>query len=39
MIEIEEASGNLYADLQLADAEAMYVKVRLASKIGDIIVQ
>ncbi len=37
MIEIEEGSGNVYADLQVADAEAMYVKARLASKIGDII--
>lgn len=37
MIEIEESSGNVYADLQIPDAEAMYVKARLASKIGDII--
>ena len=37
MIEIEESTGNVYADLQTADAEAMYVKARLASKIGDII--
>lgn len=37
MIEIEEGSGNVYADLQVPDAEAMYVKARLASKIGDII--
>lgn len=37
MIEIEESSGNVYADLQTADAEVMYVKARLASKIGDII--
>jgi len=37
MIEIEEGSGNVYADLQMPDAEAMYVKARLASKIGDII--
>ena len=37
MIEIEEGSGNVYTDLQAADAEAMYVKARLASKIGDII--
>ncbi len=27
----------MYADLQMPDAEAMYVKARLASKIGDII--
>lgn len=35
MIEIEEGSGNVYADLQMPDA--MYVKAQLASKIGDII--
>ena len=37
MIEIEECSGNVYADLQSPDAQAMYVKAQLASKIGDII--
>lgn len=37
MIEIEEGSGNVYEDLQMPDAEAMHVKARLASKIGDII--
>ena len=37
MIEIEEGSGNVYAVLQTHDAGAMYVKARLASKIGDII--
>lgn len=37
MIEIEEGTGNVYADLQVADAEAMHVKAQLASKIGDII--
>jgi predicted XRE-type DNA-binding protein len=37
MIEIENSSGNVYADLQLADADAMHVKARLASKISDII--
>ena len=37
MINIEEGSGNVYADLQMPDADAMYVKARLASKIGDII--
>lgn len=37
MIDIEESSGNIYADLHSPDAEAMYVKARLASKIGDII--
>ncbi len=37
MIKIEEGSGNVYADLTVPDAEAMYVKARLASKIGEII--
>lgn len=37
MIEIENSSGNIYADLQVADADAMHVKARLASKISDII--
>ena len=37
MIEIEEGSGNVYADLQMADAEAMHVKAQLASKIADIL--
>ena len=37
MMEIEEGSTNVYADLAVPDAEAMYVKARLASKIGDII--
>jgi predicted XRE-type DNA-binding protein len=37
MIEIEDSSGNVYADLQVAEAEAMYVKAQLAAKIGDII--
>ena len=37
MIDIEEGSGNVYEDLQTPDAGAMYVKARLASKIGDII--
>ena len=37
MIEIEDSSGNVYEDLQVVDAEAMYVKARLASKISDII--
>lgn len=37
MIEIEEGSGNVYADLRVADAQAMHVKARLASKIADII--
>jgi predicted XRE-type DNA-binding protein len=37
MSEIEESSGNVYADLQTPDAEAMYVKAQLAGKIGDIV--
>jgi predicted XRE-type DNA-binding protein len=37
MIDYEESSGNVYADLGLADAEEMLVKAQLASKIGEII--
>ena len=37
MIEIEESSGNVYADLGMADADEMMVKAQLATKIGDII--
>ena len=37
MIEIEKSTGNVYADLGLADAQEMLVKARLASKIGEII--
>jgi predicted XRE-type DNA-binding protein len=37
MLEIEEGSGNVYQDLQMADAETMYVKAQLANKISDII--
>jgi predicted XRE-type DNA-binding protein len=37
MIEIEEGSGNVYADLGMADADEMMVKAQLASKIGEII--
>lgn len=37
MIEIEEGCGNVYADLNRPDAEAMRVKAQLAGKIGDII--
>ena len=36
-ISIEESSGNVYADLGLADAQEMLVKAKLASKIGEII--
>lgn len=37
MIEIEQGSGNAYADLGRADAGEMVVKARLAAKIGSII--
>ena len=37
MIEIEESSGNVYADLEAADAKEIQVKARLATKIGEII--
>ncbi|WP_296253535.1 helix-turn-helix domain-containing protein [Pseudomonas sp. UBA4194] len=37
MIEIEQGSGNVYADLGLPDASEMLVKAQLASKIGAII--
>ncbi|MDP1558603.1 MAG: helix-turn-helix transcriptional regulator [Nitrosomonas sp.] len=37
MIEIEGSSGNIYEDLQVADADAMHLKALLANKIADII--
>jgi predicted XRE-type DNA-binding protein len=37
MIEIEEGTGNVYADLGRADANEMMVKAQLATKIGEII--
>ena len=37
MIDIEESTGNVYADLGLADADEMMVKAQLASKIWDIL--
>ena len=37
MIEIEESSGNVYADLGRPDAAEMQLKAQLASKITDII--
>ncbi len=37
MIEIEKGSGNVYADLGMADADEMLVKAQLATKIGEII--
>lgn len=36
-IAIEKSSGNVYADIGLADPQEMLVKAKLASKIGDII--
>jgi predicted XRE-type DNA-binding protein len=36
-ITIEKGSGNVYADLGLADAQEMLIKAKLASKIGEII--
>ncbi|MBI6798114.1 helix-turn-helix domain-containing protein [Pseudomonas syringae] len=37
MIEIEESSGNVYADIGQPDAREMLVKAQLATKIGGII--
>lgn len=37
MTDIEEGSGNVYADLGMEDAEEMQVKARLATKISEII--
>jgi len=37
MMEIEESTGNVYADLGMPDADEMLVKAQLASKIGEII--
>lgn len=37
MIDIEESTGNVYADLGMADADEMIVKAQLATKIGEII--
>jgi len=37
MKNIEEGSGNVYADLGMRDADEMLVKARLASKIGEIV--
>lgn len=36
-IEIDEGSGNVYADLGMADAVEMQVKARLAKRIADQI--
>jgi predicted XRE-type DNA-binding protein len=37
MIEIEQGSGNVYADIGSEEAGAMHVKASLASKIAEII--
>jgi len=37
MIEIEKGSGNVYADLGMAEAQEMYVKAQLAGKISEIV--
>lgn len=37
MIEFEESSGNVYADLGHEDSEGMQIKAQLAMKIGEII--
>ena len=34
---LEESAGNVYADLGMSNADAMIVKARLATKIGEII--
>ena len=36
-ISVEEGSGNVYADLGFANAEAMLIKARLVAKIGEIV--
>lgn len=36
-IEVEQGSGNVYADLGMSNAEEMLVKARLAAKISEII--
>ena len=37
MTDIEESSGNVYADLGRGDAREMLIKAQLATKIGAII--
>lgn len=37
MIEVEEGSGNVYADLGMANADAALVKAQLVTNIGEII--
>lgn len=36
-IEIEQGSGNVYADLEMPDAEGMLAKASLAIKISELI--
>ncbi len=36
-IEIEEGTGNVYADLGLPDAEEMLLKAQLANRIGTLL--
>ena len=37
MTEIEQGSGDVYADLGITDAEEMRIEAQLAAKIGEII--
>lgn len=37
MMDVEEGSGNVYADLGHENADEMWVKAQLAAKIGEII--
>ena len=37
MIEIVEGSGNIYADLDIPNADEMLIKAQLATKIAEII--
>ena len=37
MMDVEEGSGNVYADLGHESADEMWVKAQLATKIGEII--
>ncbi|SDL22399.1 Predicted DNA-binding protein, contains XRE-type HTH domain [Modicisalibacter muralis] len=39
MIEIEQGSTNVYADIGFPDADEMFIKAQLVTKIGDIIKQ
>jgi predicted XRE-type DNA-binding protein len=36
-VQVEEGSGNVYADLGYAESESMLVKARLAAKIAEIV--